>query len=94
MKTMVRPFAGVAGTTSLLHLAADQRVQRAERLVEEEDGGVDGERAGEPDALLLAAGELRGAAVLKPGETDLGHGLGPWRDVSAALLRPWISRRR
>src|SRR5581483_6680562 len=39
------------------------RVERGERLVEEEDAGVARERAGERDALALAAGELSGVGV-------------------------------
>lgn len=42
----------------LLHLAADQRVERREGLVHEQDVGVGGERTGEPDALTHPAGEL------------------------------------
>ena len=40
-------------------LAPDVGVERAERLVEEEDLGFDGEGAGQRDALPLAARELR-----------------------------------
>ena len=39
-------------------LGAHARVERAERLVEQEHLGVDRERAGETHALALAAGEL------------------------------------
>ena len=45
-----------------LHLLAQLEVERAERLVEEEDGRVVDERPGERDTLLLAAGQLPGAA--------------------------------
>ena len=41
-----------------LELAAELRVERAERLVEEEDRGRQDERTRERDALLLAAREL------------------------------------
>ena len=44
-------------------LAADLGVERAEGLVEEQDARLDGQRAGERDALALAAGELRGIAA-------------------------------
>ena len=40
-------------------LLADGRVERAERLVEQQHLGLDGERAGERHALALAARELR-----------------------------------
>ena len=44
-------------------LLADARVERAERLVEQQHLRLDGERAGERHALPLAAGELRRVAV-------------------------------
>ena len=40
------------------HAGARGRVEVARRLVGEDDGGASGERAGDRDALLLAAGEL------------------------------------
>ena len=49
---------------------ADLGVQRAERLVEQEHARLDGERAGEGDALLLPAGELRGIARPEISELD------------------------
>ncbi len=39
---------------------AGQRIERAERLVEEQDLGLECERSREGDALAGAAGELRG----------------------------------
>ena len=48
----------------VLHVAADQRVEGAERLVVEHHLRVGGERAGHADALLHAAGELVGELVL------------------------------
>ena len=54
----------------VLHLAPDQRVERREGLVHEQDLGVGAERAGEADALLHAAGELRRVAVLVAGKAD------------------------
>ena len=42
----------------VLQLAADQRIERAERLVHQNDLRVGGERAGQSDALLHAAREL------------------------------------
>jgi hypothetical protein len=41
-----------------LHLLAELQVERAERLVEQQDTRVVNERAPERDALLLAAREL------------------------------------
>ena len=45
-------------------------VERGERLVQEHDLGFDGERSGERDALLLAAGELVGVAARQVGQPD------------------------
>src|SRR5579875_1620582 len=53
-----------------LHQAAGLRVERAEGLVHQQDARIDGERAGDCRALLHAARELRGIAVLEPAETD------------------------
>lgn len=47
----------------VLEVLAHHRVDRAERLVHQQHGRVGGERAGHPDALALAAGELVGIAV-------------------------------
>ena len=44
-------------------LVADARVERRERLVEQQHGRLDRQRAGDRDALLLAAGELVRVAV-------------------------------
>jgi hypothetical protein len=49
-------------------LAAHLGVERAERLVEEQHLGLDRERAGERDALALAAGKLVRIAVGEPVE--------------------------
>ena len=54
-----------------LELAAGLLVDGRERLVHEQHVGVDGERAGEADALAHAAGELVRVALLEAGEADL-----------------------
>ena len=46
-----------------LHLLAQLLVERAERLVHQHELGLEDQRAGKRDALLLAAGELAGPAV-------------------------------
>src|SRR5262249_11663397 len=51
------------GAQVVLQLGADHRIERAERLVEEQHLGGEHERAHEPDALALAAPELDGAAL-------------------------------
>src|SRR5690242_20931918 len=43
---------------------------------EQQDLGVDGERAGQPDPLPLAAGELDVPALFHAGESDLAGNLG------------------
>ena len=48
-----------------LQLPAQAQVERAERLVEQQRPRPVDERAGERDALLLAAGELRRLALLE-----------------------------
>ena len=53
----------------VLHLAPDQRIESAERLVEEPDSGLTASAAGDADPLLLAARELRGDAVA-PAQAD------------------------
>ena len=54
----------------VLHLAADQRIERREWLVEKPELRPDGERAGDADPLLLAAGELAWEVAFPPLEPD------------------------
>src|SRR5581483_9148199 len=54
----------------LPELLANLRVERAERLVEEEHLRLRGERAGQRDPLSLSAGELRRQRALEPVELD------------------------
>jgi hypothetical protein len=49
-----------------LHLLAELEVERAERLVEQQDLRVVDDRAGERDPLALAAGQLRRLALHQP----------------------------
>ena len=63
-------------------LAADLRVERAERLVEQEHRGSIAMRAGERHALALAAGELRRIALLQAGEL---HEVEEFRGAAADL---------
>ncbi|GAB3843790.1 hypothetical protein GCM10027610_057110 [Dactylosporangium cerinum] len=76
----------------VLHVTADQRVERGERLVEEEDLRIDGEGAGQADALLHAAGELVGVQLLAARQPDqVDHLLcagPPLRLLLAAYLQP------
>ncbi|MCY1515483.1 hypothetical protein D9M68_500710 [compost metagenome] len=56
-----------------LHLATDQRIERGEGFVHEQDGRVVGQRAGQADALLHAAGQLVRVAVFVAGEAHLAQ---------------------
>ncbi len=67
-----------------LELAPCLLVDRREGLVHEQHVGVDGQRAGEPDALAHAAGELVGIAILEPRQTDFGDVF--TRDVITLIL--------
>ncbi len=53
-----------------LHLLAQLQVEGAERLVEQQHPGAVDDRAGERDALALAAGELSRPAVAVAGKAD------------------------
>src|SRR5437588_541289 len=58
----------------VLELAADERVERRERLVHEQDVRIGRDRPREPDALLHAAGELAAIALgplREPDEREL-----------------------
>ena len=63
----------------ILQVRAGQRIERAERLVEQQHLRLHGERAREPDALLHAAGDFRRALVLGVRhlhELEIVHGPG------------------
>jgi hypothetical protein len=61
----------------LAHLDAQELVERGKRLVEQEHARFGDGGAGERDALLLAAGKLRGQPVREFREPDfLHHGVG------------------
>ena len=52
------------------HLADQFRVERRRRFVEQDDAGLERERPGDRDPLLLAAGELARVGVRLVGEPD------------------------
>ena len=66
----------------VLHVSPDQRVQRAERLVEQHDLGVGGERPRETDPLLHAARELVGEPIAPALEPHHVEHLGRLRQPS------------
>ena len=68
-----------------LHQVAGLRVERRERLVHQQHVGIGGERAGEADALLHAAGQLVREMALEAGEPD--HLDQRLRDLAPRLAR-------
>ena len=95
-RTAVRPLSRRVRRSSARIAGHGVDVQRCEGLVEQQQVGARGERAGERDPLLLAAGELRRPPVGERGHVDgveqlpgpgrrgaAGHPLGtrPERDV-------------
>ncbi len=67
---------------------ADLGIESRERLVEQQHLGLDGQRAGEGDALLLPAGELIGVAAAEIGQLDEPQHLGdPRGDLRRRLAR-------
>ena len=53
-----------------LHLLAQLAVERGQRLVEQQEVGLEHQRAGDRDALLLPAGQLVRPALAEPAEPD------------------------
>jgi hypothetical protein len=68
----------------LLHQRAGLVVERAERLVEEENRRIVGKRPGDRGALLHAARQLLGIVVLETGKPDAVH---PFKHHLLAHLR-------
>ena len=75
-----------------LHLLAELQVERAQRLVEQENLGLVDDGPRECDPLALAAGQLVGPAVLEPFEPDhlqcAADALAPARSRNAFDLEP------
>ncbi len=72
-----------------LHLLAQLRVERAERLVEQQQARPVDESARERDPLLLAAGQFVREAARLVGELDLRRVRpGPWRGSRSRSCRP------
>jgi hypothetical protein len=55
-----------------LHLRAGERIERAERLVHQQDAGIRGQSSSQPDALALSAGKLPWIARSELGEIEPG----------------------
>ena len=73
-----------------LHRLPQLEVERAERLVEQEDLGAHDERARERHPLPLSARKLAGLAHLHADELDELQGLGAERDGARTCRTPRI----
>ena len=70
-----------------LELLAEPQVERSERLIQQQDLGVEHQRAGQGDALLLATGQLSRTGTVPPGQVDeLEHALDAQLDLSVRRL--------
>ena len=69
------------------HRHADLGVEIGQRLVEQQDAGIDRQRAAECDALALPAGQRRDLAVLVAGEPQ-HRGSEATLAISSVLLAP------
>src|SRR6185369_6240228 len=65
-----RPDRDLDAPDLLAELSTDLRVERGEWLVEQEHLGLDRQRPGERDPLLLTAGHLEGVVVPAPSQSD------------------------
>ena len=80
----VMPDLGLDRLELDLHLLAELQVERAERLVEQQDAGPIHERPGERDPLALAARELGGLAGVVALQADHPERLGDPRPALGA----------
>ena len=69
-RMVVRPSCALQALDLDLHVEPEVAVERGERLVEQQDRGLDGERAGERHPLLLAARQLARQALAEAAELD------------------------
>ncbi len=84
------PSSRCSRFSSLAHPDAQERVERRERLVEQQDLRVGDQRAGQRHALLLAARELGRQALGEALHVDeLEHAACAWR-APLALATPLI----
>jgi hypothetical protein len=83
-------FGDGEGLEEVFEFAAATGVEVAGGLVEDEDGGLAGEDAGETDAAFFAAGEVMGEAVIEACQANLGEAFrdacGDFGRVEAELL--------
>ena len=77
-----------------VHADPGERVERTERLVGQQQLRVADQRAGQRDALLLAAGQLVGPRLLAAGEADLGERLRDRASDASPARRPSVTLSR
>ena len=82
--------AGQRGGQPVAHVGAGERVERAERLVEAEDGLAAEQRAQERDALAHPAGELVGPGVLEAAEAERRRTAAAPAARALARSAPWM----
>ena len=75
----------------LVQMVAHDLVERAERLVHQQQVGIEGERAGDRGALLHAAGQLPGKLLLEAREIDQRRACASMRSFRSARGTPMIS---
>ena len=94
MKSIVRPSRCCRSRRRLIDLRLDRHVEGRDRLVGDDELGLEREGAGDADALALAAGELMGVAVDGVGrQVDVLKRLrAPCRGGSSRVPMPWIFR--
>ena len=79
------------GLQLILHLAAELEIERAQRLIEKQHGGLDDKGAGEGHALALAAGKL--VRLLVEGLREADDRSASWARRSRSLLTTPLMRR-
>ena len=73
IRIVVKPCSRQMRVEQAVHLDPGQRVERAERLVEQQHAGPADQGAGQRHALALAAGQHRRPVVGAVGEADIGR---------------------
>ena len=76
----------------ILHLAPELQIERAQRLIEQQDRGIDDERPRERHALALAARQLMRLAVDHGFETDQAQRLSSRGRAAPRFATPRMRR--
>ena len=93
MNSMVRPSCALQVEQQVQHLRLHGDVERRDRLVGDDELRLEGERAGDADALALAAGEFVRIAVhrVRRQADALPAARATARGRSAAVPMPWMT---